>query len=250
MWGVLMDYGSWTLIILAYISLLTFVVGMMVQIVKWWMAAVPFPLTKFPAATGNGRAFGKMLADTFFFRSLWRRNMEVWISGWGFHLFLFLLITGHIVGIATIGHEFVPFGLNPQQSEQLSANLGLATGIGLSVTVLYLTVRRIIFSNIRAISRFEDFAALGLMILIIISGMMMRLGSPGDLAAVRGFVTGLFTLAPVAAPPHLWFQAHFFLICLLLMWFPFSKLVHGCGIFMTRWLITRVYPRQVVFKND
>jgi nitrate reductase gamma subunit len=249
--GVFVDSGSWVLIVVAYVSILIFTAGMIMQVLKWWMAAVPFPLTLFPASPGNGSAFGRMLVDTLFFRSLWRRNMEVWVSGWGFHLLLTLLILGHIAGISAAGHQFVAFGASPERSTFLSEMLGMGIGIGLLAALLYLLGRRIVFPRIRAISGKEDYAVLGLLLLIALSGMMMRLGAGGmDLAGVRGFTAGLITLRPVAAPEALWFRIHFLLVCSLLIWFPFSKLVHSCGVFMSRWLITRTYLRQVVVGDD
>lgn len=245
-----MDSGSWVLIILAYLSVLVFAAGMVMQILKWWMASVPFPLTKFPASSCNGRAFGKTMLDTLFFRSLWGRNMEVWISGWGFHFFLALLLLGHLVGISAAGHQFVAFGVTAVHSVQLSGLLGMATGLGLAAAVIYLLGRRCVNPRIRAISGTEDFAVLTLLLLIILSGMLMRLTGEVDLAGVRGFVDGLVAMAPVPAPEAIWYRLHFLLVCLLLFWFPFSKLVHSCGVFASRWLITRVYPRQVVFRND
>jgi nitrate reductase gamma subunit len=44
---------------------------------------------------------------------------------------------------------------------------------------------------------------------------------------------GLLTLRPVAPPPHALFLVHFVLVSLLLIYFPFSKLLHAGGIFFS-----------------
>ena len=53
---------------------------------------------------------------------------------------------------------------------------------------------------------------------------------------------GLMTLRPVAPPMHPLFLFHFVLVCLLMLYFPFSKLLHAGGIFFSP---TRNQPYQV-----
>lgn len=235
-------------IILAYLGIIVLIGGLIYQILKWWMADMPFHLSKFPAPASNAKALGHVLLDSFFFRSMWKRSMEVWASGWTFHVFLALLIIGHIVGISTAGLQFVPYGVSPEESMRLSGQFGLVIGIILMLILLYLLGRRIVSSRIRFISSAEDFLILVLLLAIVISGNAMRLYAGIETAAVRDFIHSIFILKPILPPLDPWFISHFSLVMLLLIYFPFSKLAHSCGIFMSRWMVTRVYPRQVIWK--
>ncbi len=50
---------------------------------------------------------------------------------------------------------------------------------------------------------------------------------------IKVFISGLLTLRPVNVPLNPMFLIHFGLVLLLLIYFPFSKLMHAGGIFFT-----------------
>ena len=62
------------------------------------------------------------------------------------------------------------------------------------------------------------------------------------LVDVKAFILGLLTLHPVAPPQHPLFLLHFFLVLMLMIYFPFSKLLHAGGIFFSP---SRNQPYQV-----
>ena len=76
----------------------------------------------------------------------------------------------------------------------------------------------------------------------------MRLFTGVSLVDVNHYLGGLLTLHPVLPPANPVFLWHLTLVELLLLYFPYSKLMHACGIFLSRWLITRPYERQVILK--
>jgi nitrate reductase gamma subunit len=53
------------------------------------------------------------------------------------------------------------------------------------------------------------------------------------LVDVKAFTLGLLTLQPVAPPLHPLFLLHFLLVLALMLYFPFSKLLHAGGIFLS-----------------
>jgi nitrate reductase gamma subunit len=59
---------------------------------------------------------------------------------------------------------------------------------------------------------------------------------------VKAFLLGLMTLRPVAPPQHPLFLVHFVLVSLLMIYFPFSKLLHAGGIFFSP---TRAQPYKI-----
>ena len=54
-----------------------------------------------------------------------------------------------------------------------------------------------------------------------------------SLQKLREQENGLLTLRPVAPPPHALFLVHYLLVALLMIYFPFSKLLHAGGIFFS-----------------
>jgi len=80
------------------------------------------------------------------------------------------------------------------------------------------------------------------------SGMYMRLVAEVGYEPVRDYIVGLLTFHPVMPPDNPGFLFHFALVQLLLLYFPYSKLMHSCGVFLSRWLITKPHERQVIMK--
>ena len=83
---------------------------------------------------------------------------------------------------------------------------------------------------------------------LVLLGADRRHGHPGQywlhvyLVDVKAFMLGLLTLRPVAPPQHPLFLVHFVLVLALMLYFPFSKLLHAGGIFFSP---TRNQPYQV-----
>ena len=98
----------------------------------------------------------------------------------------------------------------------------------------FLFLRRIIIPRLRYISLLVDYFALLLLLGIVVTGLLMRHFYPADLLAVKNIVLGWITLAPVVpAGVGIFFYIHLFLVFTLLAWFPFSKLMHMGGVFLS-----------------
>ena len=86
----------------------------------------------------------------------------------------------------------------------------------------------------------EDYLLLGLLIMIAITGNHMRFVVEPDTHEVRDFLQGLFRLkwqpAPVSA--GISFVYHFAFVQLLMLYFPFSKLMHTIGSLFSK-MVTR-----------
>jgi nitrate reductase gamma subunit len=72
----------------------------------------------------------------------------------------------------------------------------------------------------------------------------MRFMGGLDLAQARQFVSGVLTLHPVAPPSDSAFIAHWLLVCALLIYIPFSKLMHPGGLFLSPTLNQKNNPRE------
>jgi len=108
------------------------------------------------------------------------------------------------------------------------------TGVMLPAAVAYLLLRRLYISQVRYISVPADYFPLFLIIGIAATGILMRYFLKTDIVAVKELTMGLVTFAPVI-PDGIGaiFYVHLFLVSALFAYFPFSKLVHMGGIFMS-----------------
>jgi nitrate reductase gamma subunit len=244
--------------VLSYVAIVVFFVGVPLQIYRWMRAPVVYPLTDFPAPKTAEGAFIKVLLDTFLFRPILLKIYDatvytgkwtdLWLGGWIFHVSLALIIIGHIVGIGTLGHQFTILGVSPETSLHMSEFLGTVSGIFLSLSLIYLFLRRFFNPLVRVMSDGIDYLIVLLILGISCMGNFMRFSSTYGVEydVAQRWIIGLFTLHPVALPDNPIFTWHLFLVEILLIYFPFSKLMHSCGIFFARWMITNYDPKKVM----
>ena len=229
---------------LPYIAAAVFLVGTCLRVAGWLRVPVPFPLTLLADSANPGRvlAIGR---EILFFDSLRRGEWWLWFWAWLLHISLVLVIIGHIAGIYYLTKQFTLIGFSAEASASLSALLGTIFGAVFFVSLLALFYRRMTIPEVKRLSDPADYFDLGLLLAIVATGMYMRLVSDVDLPAVRAYMAGLFTLHPVPLPQDWLFISHFTLVNILLIYFPFSKLIHLAGIFVNQAMITQpplVYP--------
>lgn len=228
--------------------------GLAWRIAGWLRRPVPVSLTLSAGATGTGRRAAEMAAELCLFRSLWRGERRLWLWAWLMHGSLVVILAGHVVGIASLGEQFCRLGASPQVSRLLSHGLGVGAGLIFAGSLAALWLRRMSIPELRRISDPGDHLALALLAAIAMSGMLMRLPGAGvDLAAAGAYLGGLFTFRPSPIPRNALFLVHFTLVNLLLIYFPFSKLVHGIGGFVNQAMLTGsppAYPTPPGFQPD
>ena len=230
--------------VLPYIAAAVFLVGTCLRIIAWLRVPVPFPLTLLADSANPGRilAIGR---EILFFDSLRRGDWWLWLWALLLHISLVFIIIGHIAGIYYLAKQFTLVGFSAEASASLSALLGTIFGAVFFVSLLALFYRRMTIPEVKRLSDPADYFDLGLLLAIVFTGMYMRLVSDVDLPAVRAYMAGLFTLHPVPIPQNWLFISHFTLVNILLLYFPFSKLIHLAGVFVNQAMITQpppVYP--------
>ena len=100
--------------------------------------------------------------------------------------------------------------------------------------VSFLFIRRVVVPRIRYISHSIDYLPLFLLLGIGLSGVLMRYVIKVDMGSVKELTMGLVTFQPVFDPvagPILY--VHVFLVCCLLIYFPWGKLMHAVGVFFS-----------------
>jgi len=110
-----------------------------------------------------------------------------------------------------------------------------AIGAGLVMLAAgWLFLRRVVVPQLRYISLANDYFPLFLLLGIGTTGFLMRHLMKTDIVAVKKLTLGLISFNPTApVEASGMFYAHFFLVCVLFAYFPFSKLTHMAGVFMS-----------------
>jgi nitrate reductase gamma subunit len=117
---------------------------------------------------------------------------------------------------------------------QIGVPILYMTGVLLLASVTYLFLRRIVIPQLSHISLMADYFPLFLIMAIAVSGILMRHFYKVDIVAVKELAMGLVSFQP-AVPEGIGFIffAHLCFVSVLFAYFPFSKLMHLGGVFMS-----------------
>ena len=251
-------------IVIPYVAFAIFLLGFIRKVIDWAASPVPFRITttcgqqqslpwinqaKFDNPSTAGGVIIRMILEILTFRSLFRNLKFRYKEGgklfYGLELFLWLgaLAFHYTFLVVCIRHlrfftEPVPFFVKLIEQVDSFFQFGLPvvylSGIVLLAATLYLLLRRMFMPQVNYISLAADYFPLFLIIGIAVTGIMMRYFTKVDVAAVKEFTMGLVTFHPVI-PQNVGgiFYVHLLFVSVLLMYFPFSKLMHMGGIFMS-----------------
>jgi nitrate reductase gamma subunit len=154
---------------------------------------------------------------------LFKGNKWIWIFGWVFHFGLFLVTLRHLRYF--IDPVWLPI--------QLIQPLGIYGGMAMVVGLVGLWARRVLVDRVRYITGTSDHLILALLVGIGLTGLGMTFVVHVDVVAVKQFFRGLmvFDVQPLPADPLL--MVHLLLVAVLMIVFPFSKLLHAPGLFFS-----------------
>jgi nitrate reductase gamma subunit len=108
------------------------------------------------------------------------------------------------------------------------------TDIIFVLAITFLFLRRVIMPQVRYISLPADYFPLFLILGIAITGILMRYFLRADIVGIKQLTMGLVTLSPaIHGNLGTIFFVHIFLVCVLMAYFPFSKLMHLGGVFLS-----------------
>jgi nitrate reductase gamma subunit len=229
--------------VLPYVAALVFLIAM-VHRVRLWMKLPAPSMTLFPAPPPGGKANAINTAkETLFFKSLFRGDRSLWLFAWGFHVVLAMIFVGHVRVVSNVDQVFMSMGMTEAGIQGMSGGAGGAAGIIIMITAVILLLRRLLIPRVKEITSVGDVLALVLIGAILITGNMMRFGAEHfDLTLTREYFAGLATFKGVAGAEALQngiFLTHLGLALLLLLYIPFSKILHFGGIFFTHQLIRK-----------
>ena len=260
-------------ILVPYAAIILFLVGFSRRVMGWARSAVPFRITttcgqqasmpwikqaKIDNPSSSIGVVLRMLLEIVCFRSLFRNTrmklaggtrlsyqleLFLWLGALVFHYAFFTVVVRHLRFFT----EPVPFFVT--LLEQVDSFLRIEvlydfikfgqptvylSGLALFAAALYLFIRRVVIPQVRYISLAADFFPLFLIMGIALSGIFMRYFTKVDIVAVKTMTMGLVTFRPtIPEGVSGVFFAHMFLVSVLLAYFPFSKLMHLGGIFLS-----------------
>jgi nitrate reductase gamma subunit len=180
----------------------------------------------------------ELMKEIFFFRSLFKGDKNLWVFSWIFHTMLALIFIGHLRVFTWLPDNMLTsLGMTTENINTMSQLSGGIAGIVILVMILVLLGRRIFTGRVREISFKGDYIALILILVVLITGDAMRFISHFDLSLTREYFLGLISFSVITVPENSWFLTHYLFAQILIMYMPFSKLLHFGGIFFTEALI-------------
>jgi len=252
-------------VVLPYAAIMVFLAGFVWRVMNWGKSPVPF---RIPTTGGQQRSLdwikparldspytttgtvGRMVLEVLTFRSLFRNTkaelkhegprLLQWSSKW---LWLFALLFHYSFLIIFMRHfrlflDPVPYCITLMETLDGILQVGVprfylsdALIVG---ALLFLLCRRLFDYKLRYFSLPADYFPLFLLLGIALSGIFLRYLVKSDIATVKVFIMGLVSLSPVSGEgvPPLFFM-HLLFVSALLIYFPFSKLMHMGGVFFS-----------------
>ena len=209
--------------LLFYLSTLIFVGGLAYKLYEYASTPAPLKIPTMPAPVTKGGVGMRIAGEVLFFHSLFRSNRWIWLFGIVFHIALALVVLRHLRYFV----EPVWFWVVWAQP------FGIYAGIAMVIGLAGLWGRRLLVERIRYISQPSDHLMLLLLLAIAGSGLMMKFVAHTDIVALKAFTLGLVMLTPQPVPNDPVLLVHLSLVMLLMVIFPFSKLLHAPGVFFS-----------------
>jgi nitrate reductase gamma subunit len=251
-------------VVVPYLAVLTFFVGIIYRVVTWARAPVPF---RIPTTGGQQKslpwikwscldnpstkegAFARMALEILTFRSLFRNtrlelrdgpkldyasSKWLWLAALAFHYTFLVIFVRHFRFFL----EPIPIPIDLLQRLDGFFEVGVPglylTDAIIVLALLYLLFRRFAVPQIRYISLPADYFPLFLILSLVLSGILMRYFIKVDIRSVKQLAMGLVSFHPTV-PEGIGsiFYVHLLLLSVLIAYFPFSKLMHAPGVFLS-----------------
>ena len=208
---------------LFYFATLVLLAGLANKILQYARTPAPLKIPTTPAPVTQSGVIFRLVREVVLFESLFKGNKWTWMFGWIFHFGLFLVTLRHLRYF--IDPVWLPI--------QLIQPFGIYGGMAMVVGLAGLWSRRFLVDRVRYITGPSDHLILALLIGIGLTGLGMSFVVHVDVISVKQFFLGLmrFHVQPLPADPLL--LLHLLLVVILMIVFPFSKLLHAPGLFFS-----------------
>jgi len=251
-------------VFIPYAALFIFIFGLIYRVVKWASSPVPFCI---PTVCGQAKSLSwirndrinsphtiwgivvRMALEVVLFRSLMRNekarffqggrllfygNMFLWLGGLIFHWSLFIIIVRHLRLFLEPVPSFILFIQSLDGFFEVGTPAIFFTDTLIILAIIYLFFRRVFEPQLRYFSISADYFPLMLIFAIVVTGLMTRHLYKIDMMEVKSFLTALCAFKPhIPKAINTIFFIHIFLVSILLIYIPFSKLTHMAGLFFS-----------------
>lgn len=262
--GVKMGMSYLFGVIVPYSALGIFLFGMTCKVLNWARRPVPF---RIPTTCGQQQSLPwikqnkidnpstkkgvvlRMALEVLCFRSLFRNlKMELregpkliygsakwlWLGAIAFHWAFFVILLRHLRFFAQPVPGFVDLLQNLDGFFQFGLPQLYIMDIVIVAALTYLFLRRVVVPQLRYISLPSDYFPLFLLFGLVLSGIAMRYFFRVDIIKVKELAISLIHFKPVVPKGiGLLFYVHLFMLSVLFAYFPFSKLAHLGGVFLS-----------------
>jgi nitrate reductase gamma subunit len=247
-----------------YAAIVVFLLGFTWRVLRWARAPVPFKITsssgqqtslpwikaeKLESPPDAKWTVGRLALEILVFRSLFRNTRSelapgqklvqqsdrlLWLGALAFHWSFLIIFLRHLRFFLEPVPAFVQGLERVDELFQVAVPALFVTDVIIVASLLYLLARRFFNPLVRYISLPSDYLALYLLLGVALSGILMRYFTRVDLVAAKQLALGLVTLRPtVPEGIGLTFYIHVFFVSVLFAYFPFSKLMHLGGVFLS-----------------
>ena len=251
-------------VVIPLASLTILIGGFLLRLVNWFIRPVPFriPTTcgqeksldwirqeKFESPSHLWQVVVRVLGEVLLFRSLFRNTKAelhagpkladgatkgLWLGGLLFHWSLLVIVLRHTKFFFATIPGFADVLENADRFFDITLPAFYLTDALVLAAITFLVFRRLSDAKLRLISLPTDFFPLFLIMAIALAGMLMRYVTKINVMPVKDQMLLLmdfdFTLP---GETGMLFSVHLFLVCMLAIYFPFSKLMHMGGIFLS-----------------
>lgn len=199
------------------------VFGVALKVRQYWRTPAPLKIATTPAPTTEAGVVLRMAREILLFESLFKANKWTWVFGYLFHAALALVVARHLRYFSEPVWGWVT----------LIQPFGKYAGFAMVIGLAGLWARRVLVDRVRYISSPSDHLMLALLAGIGLSGLGMKYVAHTDIVALKAFALGLlrFDWQPLPNDPLL--LTHLGLVAVLMVVFPFSKLLHAPGVFFS-----------------
>ncbi|MEI6757759.1 MAG: menaquinol oxidoreductase [Chlorobium sp.] len=251
-------------VILPYTAMVVLIGGFLYRVVDWLRRPVPFriPTTcgqeksldwikqdKLESPSRAWHAAARVLSEVLFFRSLFRNTKAelhegahlaygstkwLWLGGLAFHWSMLLIVIRHARFFFIMVPGFVDFLTDADALFDVTLPAFYITDALVLAAITFLVLRRLKDAKLRMISLPTDYFPLFLLTAIVVAGILMRYVAKVNVMPVKDQMLRLLSFS-FDAPGEIGvlFYVHLFLVCVLAIYFPFSKLMHAGAIFLS-----------------
>ena len=209
--------------VIMYIAVFIFIIGLGRKVIQYASTPAPLKIPTTPAPVTRPGVALRMLKEVVFFQSLFKASKFTWIFGWLFHAGLFFVLLCHL----RLFTESVWWWV------AILAPFSRIAGFVMVAGLIGLLCRRLFVDRVKAISAPSDYLMLVLILLIAGSGLLMRIVAVTDLVYATEFARGLVQFELSSFSGSVVIFLHLLLVAILLIIFPFSKLLHAPGVFFS-----------------